>query len=503
MGLQRTALVRAGITLSILLGAIVPPIFLHVPSEFQGAGQQAAGGEAGRPAALMAIDRSPLQLRPQEASSLLSVGLMHLTHEGLFTPAAEGGVRAALCQTMWHDTSCREWGFTIRPARWSDGSLLQARDFVRAILRAHDPGQPCVAAAAVAPLDWGGAHPAAEAPDASTLILRWRDPTPQAPSLLAMPAFFPLAPPDRGAIGNGPYTLLPLAPGRGLKLCPSETYRFSTAHLPILRLLAMDQRAALAAALDGQVDWIGSPWGASQIGVTKEPLGGWQEAIFWGRHWLRMNTRHSELASHGLRQSIRDAICRGSAPMQPPIGLVERPRPGVANRLEPAPRFCGSAFSMLFAPSHLRDMQAALLQQWLHRAGVEVELCPVEPKTLAKRVADGDYQLVLSSWVAESPLPDEMLKPWLAAQAPGNSTGWHAEETDEQQEGRRRGSLTELVSLESLVLDGAAVVPISPMVMRSWNSPLLRGWRLTPLGSFDLHSMGLSEQSSEPARPST
>jgi ABC-type oligopeptide transport system substrate-binding subunit len=441
----------------------------------------------------MAIDRSPLQLLPQEASSLLSVGLMHLTFEGLFTPTASGGVRPALCMTMSHDESCCEWRFALKPAQWSNGCPVRAEDFVRALMRAHDPNQPCVAASAVALLNWNGPKAAAEALDDRTLILRWRESTPLAPSVLAMPAFFPMAPAEYGRVGNGPYTVHGVLPGQPLHLSPSATYRLPTHRLPDIYLVPMDQRTALAAALSNQVDWIGSPWGAAQIGMAVEPQGGWRESIFRGRHWVRLNTRRAELQSLATRQSIRAAILEGAEQGNHSVGLLDASSAGSSaqSRLtapSSRPRLC-----LLFAPSHQRDMQASLLQKWLRRAGWELELCPVEPKTLARRVAEGDYQMALSSWVAESPLPDEMLRPWLAAGAPGNGTGWHLKESREEREGRLSGSPCELASLESRILQGAAVVPIAPMVMRSWNSPLLKSWELTPLGTFDLQSMGLAE----------
>ncbi|MBX3730720.1 MAG: peptide ABC transporter substrate-binding protein [Candidatus Sumerlaeia bacterium] len=170
----------------------------------------------------------------------------------LFEPLVRLDERAepqpALAEQWHHDGTFQQWTFHLRQnARWHNGDLVTADDFVFGIRRVLLSSTGAPSASQVADLLEGGrAFLESEGRDDSNLGVRAADPytlefllnhpTPWFPTLVSHPAWYPLhqpslqragpdwfRSPDR-LIGNGPFRLADLRSGSRLVLRRAETF---------------------------------------------------------------------------------------------------------------------------------------------------------------------------------------------------------------------------------------------------------------------------------------
>jgi ABC-type oligopeptide transport system substrate-binding subunit len=214
-----------------------------------------------------------------------------------------------------------------------------------------------------------------------------------------------------------------------------------------------------------------------------------------GLVWLRMNTRRGPLREAKVRRSIAAALARPLWNAAPPRCW---PLPVEGDQLRlPAPATSradlakGHVLELLVLADPEREQQGALVQSVLLQHGVTVEITPLESKTLCGRISRGDYDFCLTSWMADSAGPEEMLLPWCDASKAGNATGWGSAEVARCIVASRQTGSTAPLSLAARIVEAAApVVPLAGLEWRYWAGPQMAHWAVTPIGSYDWISAG-------------
>jgi len=72
-----------------------------------------------------------------------------------------------------------------------------------------------------------------------------------------------------------------------------------------------------------------------------------------------------------------------------------------------------------------------LLEQWKQNLGVDVELDPVDSKTLQARFKDGNVQISFVGWAADYPDPENFLVPNLKTGQGNNKSGYSNPQFDQ------------------------------------------------------------------------
>src|SRR5581483_7095269 len=136
----------------------------------------------------------PETLDPQRMQTPHAINIAHDLYEGLTSVAPDGEIVGGAASDWDVGDGGKVYTFHLRPKlRWSNGDALTADDFVAGLRRGVDPATGRVYAAVLAPIVnadailSGGAAPdklGVDAPDARTLRIRLKGPTPYLPGLL-------------------------------------------------------------------------------------------------------------------------------------------------------------------------------------------------------------------------------------------------------------------------------------------------------------------------------
>jgi len=230
---------------------VFPILFLMVLAFLPGGCERAAeSGLARSPEATGNVLRrgnggAPQTLDPSLAEDVHAFNVLRDLYEGLVAESADGLLVPAVAERWDISNDGRRYTFYLRTdARWSNGTAVTADDFVASFRRT-------LAADSMAPYSFlfspilnhaaviHGKLPVTElgvhAIDARTLVIELESPASHFLAVLAMPIAYPLyAAEDFGErrfsdpdefVGNGPYVLSELSPGRPVRLRRNGLYR--------------------------------------------------------------------------------------------------------------------------------------------------------------------------------------------------------------------------------------------------------------------------------------
>jgi oligopeptide transport system substrate-binding protein len=155
----------------------------------------------------------PNSLDPHRAEGVSAGNIVRDLYEGLTGISPQGAVvPAAASHWTISDDACT-YTFTLREnLRWSDGSPLLAQDFVAGLQRSVAPATGNGYAQMLSPIEHAEAVQQGQllagalgvhAPDARTVVIHLRHPTPYLLGLLAHPSAFPLHQPSLAQWGKG------------------------------------------------------------------------------------------------------------------------------------------------------------------------------------------------------------------------------------------------------------------------------------------------------------
>lgn len=168
------------------------------------------------------------------AQSLAALNVLRDLHEGLVTLDAAGNLIPGIAVSWSVTEDGRQWIFELDPrARWSDGSRVEADDFVTGWRRALEPATAAPMAGLLDPVEGakqvrlGQERPEnlgirADGPD--RLVIELGQPTPWFPELLTHPLTFPW-PGEDNPLYSGPFALVERIPGARITLAANPYFR--------------------------------------------------------------------------------------------------------------------------------------------------------------------------------------------------------------------------------------------------------------------------------------
>jgi oligopeptide transport system substrate-binding protein len=422
-------------------------------------------------------------------------------------------------------------------ARWSDGEPVTSQDFVDSWRRVLSPGLGATAASQLYIIrgaeafnrgDPDFSNVGLRAPDPRTLVVTLAHPVPWFLSVLSGPAWMPvpvaaiarLGPLDaRGNswaspgtwVGNGPFVLKAWSRGQEIVVERSPTYwdeasvRLSEIHFHPFDSLDSEERSFRSGQLHvteaippGRID----AYRRDSPGLLRvDPL--------LGTYFMRLNVRRPGLGDPRVRRALALAIDRqsiaakvlrggqGPAYSFTPPGMGAY-APEAAQRLDidEARRLLAESgyargtglptFELLYntSESH-REVAEAVQEMWRRNLGVKVALLNQELKSTEEARRSGDYDLLLSSWIADYPDPSAFLEMWRSGSG-DNFTGWSSpaydaflSRADDVADAGARIAL--YGQAERLLLNEAPIAPLYHYTHVFLIQPSVHGWYPTRL----------------------
>jgi len=468
-------------------------------------------------------------LDPQIATGTTEQEVITALFEGLVSEDPVDLHPSAGVASSWKiSPDLKTYTFFLRPeARWSDGKFVSAEDFLNSWKRILSPALGSENASLLYVVQGAEAYNKGlnkdfnkvgiEVLNPHTLRVTLERPTPYFLSLLTHWAWFPVplqeqALTDRTSswtkpesfIGNGPFTLKAWAPNRIIVVNKSETYwDKSQVSLKAIQFYPLDSADAQERAFR-----------AGQLHVTDTLSAGRIDAYkaspylrtdpYLGTSFYRINTQRPYLSDARIRRAlalavdrkkITDKILRGGqipAGSFTPLGINNYSPPQVlSTNIEEAKRLLREAgypegkglptFELLFDDTFSKRIIAESIQgMWKSELGIDVRLVNEDVKSSQADRKTGNYQILVSVWIADYQDPTSFLDLWLSTSG-NNFTSWSnadydaalfaaAQKSDPVQ---RRALLTQA---ENTLLKETPIIPLYFYTHVFLLQPSVKGW---------------------------
>jgi oligopeptide transport system substrate-binding protein len=431
--------------------------------------------------------------------------------------------------------------FHLREAKWSDGTAVTSDDFAGSWRRMLSPGFAASRASQLFILRGAEAFNrgaagfgtvGVAAPDLRTLVVTLAHPAPWFPSVLSSPPWLPVPlaaiskigpPDDRGTswavpgrwVGNGPFVLVSWRRGQEIVVARSPTYwdaanvRLAGIHFHAIDSIDAEERAFRSGQLHLTetlpATKIDSYRRDSPALLRIDPL--------LGTYFIRVNVRRPALAGALLRRQLSGAVDRGEivrkilrggqAPaftFTPPGlgGAIAALDEALAKEGVPA-RSLGAApagLTLLYNTSEAhREVAEALQEMWRRTLGIQVNLINEELKGVEEARSTGNYDLLLSSWIADYEDPSAFLD-ILQSGNGDNFTGWSdpaydalVSRADRMADPDARAVL--YGQAERILAEQAPVIPLYHYTHVYLLRPEVKGWHPTLLDHHPYKAVSL------------
>lgn len=497
----------------------------------------------------VAIETDPLSLDPRMVRDLGSINLMNALFEGLVKTGIDQKPEFALAESVDVSPDLKTYTFTLREAKWSDGTPLTAADFAETWKSTLDPAFPAPTAnmlfvikGAKAVKD--GSLPIQDigikATSPKTLVVELEQPSPYFLTLLTDHSFFPVNASMRshGAtplittpeklISNGPFKISKWKQRDQVVVSKNPHYWNANAiALEGIAFQVIDENTALQLFKGGKLDWVGSPMSIlpqDSIKPLKE-TGSLKIAPAAGTHWIRFNTKKAPFDNVNMRKAFNSALDRKSivehitqGNQHPAIGVIPpsmRSNPQEYykdNDVRSAQKYYMAALidfknngekvpeiSLCYSGNDRnRKVSQAIQQQWNKAFGVTVALESCESQVFYDKLRNGTYQLALGSWYADVLDPINFLEIFKTKELPTNNTFWEntqfaqlLEMSAHEHSPEERGKL--LSQAEAILMEE---LPVAPLYHGSFNyvvSPRLEGVRVSESGIMNFTNASIKE----------
>lgn len=482
----------------------------------------------------------PQDLDPQVMTAFTDQNIALALFEGLCALDEKTSAPVPAAAERWEvSDDGLKWTFHLREnLKWSDGSPLNASDFVASWRRALSPKIaaeysyllfPLKNAEAIANAKADATTLGAEAPDARTLRLTLERATPYLPALTANPVWFPVPPgvlekfgatSARGTawtrpgnlVGNGPFVLKAWEPNARVEVARNANYWDAAA----VRLegivffptenMDVDERNFRA----GQVDLTNELPLAKVDTYRKNAPESLRVDPFLETFFLRFNTTRPPLNDARVRRALSLAIdreqlsrtllrgTRAPAPHYTPpdcAGYTAEAR--VAHDVAQAKALLAAAgfpegkeFPTLDVQIKNDELHAKTLEaiqaMWARDLGVHVTLSPQEQKTWVANQQSLNYAISSARWVGDFVDPVTFLDMFVGGGS-NNWTGWTDRDYDAaiaaaagaRDTAKRYGHFQ---AAEKKLLEAAPIAPVFFGVRSYLISPAVKGWEPALLG---------------------
>ena len=428
----------------------------------------------------------------------------------------------------------KSYTFHLRPnARWSNGDVVTAEDFVWSWKRALLPSLGNSYAYMFYPIKNAEAFNTGKAKDfsdvgvkavnAHTLVVTLDNPTPYFLQLLDHYSMFPLhrptiekfgKPGERGTqwtragnfVGNGPFTLKQwdlnkvLIVEKNPLYWDSETVQLNGVYFYPTENQSTEERMFRA----GQLHITG--------GIPLEKIAVYRKenpqllhiAPWLGTYFYRFNTEVKHLQDVRVRKALamsidRDSIVNnvtkaGQIPayvLTPPNTLGYTAKGNLHYNPEQARQLLADAgypngegfpkTEILYnTQEEHRKIAVAIQQMWKKQLNIEVVLHNQDWKVYLDSTERGDYQIARGSWIGDYPDPNSFLDMWIK-DGGNNRTGWYHAEYDRLiMEVAPTAKTAEerydaFLKAEQLLIDELPIVPIYTYVSKHLVDPSVKG----------------------------
>jgi oligopeptide transport system substrate-binding protein len=490
----------------------------------------------------------PASLDPAAAPDTFSTQVLQDLFEGLTSESSTGEVLPGVASSWAVDSTGKEYTFRLRPdARWSNGKLVRAQQFVAAWQRVLDPkqGSPVsndlrIIAGASAIIS-GRSPPetlGVTAPRDDVLVVKLEQPAPYFPQLLAHPAAFPIysdssvrSHDPHQWVSDGPYVLANWQPGTKLELFRNAAY-WDHANVQIPRVqywFFPDQNSQFAAYRAGQLDMTDTV-PVNAIGTLRREHP--EEIViapYLGISYYGLNVTAPPFKGNAkLRKSLAMAIDRkqlvaalalGQAAAYsfvPPGTWNYKPQPSDwettdnDNRLVEAKRLYLEAGYSIRTPLHLRLLfnsnpaikQTAIMiaAMWKEELGIETELIDEEFRVfLQSRHERNKWNVVRLAWSADYNDASSFLDVF-RTNSSSNDTGYSnpnfdriLDEASNSADPEIRRGLLE--NAERVMLADYPAIPLYFYVSKRLVKPYVLGVKTNPLDRISSKNLELASAS--------
>jgi peptide/nickel transport system substrate-binding protein len=466
----------------------------------------------------IAVFTSPNSFDPRVGTDEVSQKVYQLVYDNLLNLDDQLNVGAGLGE-RWEQPDDRSYVVHLRKGvRFHDGHELTAADVVYTFTTLIDPKFVSARKGAYALLD------RVEAIDPYTVRFALKEPSGSFPIQLVLP----IVPAGAGAdlrthpVGTGPYVFKSYAVDDRLELASfKDYYAGAPRNAGLVLKIVPDEIMRGLELKKGSVDLVINDLGPDTVEqFRKEGTMKIVQAVGTDYAYVGLNLRDRALADRRVRHAIGYAIDRDAIVKylrrnlaQPALGVVPPTSwafapdvfqfthdPARAQALleeagypdpdgpGPAPRI---HLSLKVSTNEFYRLQAAVIQQQLREAGIELEVLSYEFATLSKDVANGNFQLVTLQWVGISD-PDMLRRVFHSKQMPpvGFNRGFYSNPevdrlideatTASDQDTRKRLYR----AVQQKVAEDAPYISLWYKTNVAVSQPDITGVRLTPLAEF-------------------
>ncbi len=481
------------------------------------------------------------------ATDGLSFEVIAATIEGLYTIDADGVPQFAMAEKVVLSDDGLNYTFTIRDAKWSNGTPVTAKDFEFAWKRLVTPetaseysfimGVAGVKNAdAIVAGEKGIDELGVKATDDKTLVVELDRPVAFFNSLLAFPSFYPINEAfykEKGAqyaltadalLANGPFKMKTWEVGGTTFYLEKNPDYFDAGNIKVDGLnykVIKDTQQSILAYENGDLDYV-LLTGEQIVNYQKSPE---YHNIVAGYLWyLSPNQKVPGLENPNLRKAlslaydkeaiVNDILKDGSiaASFAVPTLLATGPdgkdyretagtypstdKAEALKYWEKAKKELGVSsikLELLFEDTESATLVAQFIQSEIETAlpGVSFELKSQPKKNRVELMQNGEYQVGLTRWGPDYADPMTYLDMWTIG-SPNNYGFWENKEYDELVNSASKGELASkpnerweaLKKAESIVMDQAVIFP----VYQKGNAVLIK----PEVTGIEFHSVGVN-----------
>jgi oligopeptide transport system substrate-binding protein len=481
------------------------------------------------------------------ATDGLSFEVISATIEGLYTIDAAGVPQLAMAEKVDLSADGLKYTFTIRDAKWSNGTAVSAKDFEFAWKRLVNPETASeysfiMGVAGVKNADdivagkKGIDELGVKATDDKTLVVELDRPVAFFNSLLAFPSFFPINEAfykEKGAeyaltadalLANGPFKMKTWEVGGTTFYLEKNQDYFDAANIKLDGLnykVIKDTQQSILAYENGDVDYV-TLTGEQIVNYQQSPE---YHSIVAGYLWyLSPNQKVPGLENLNLRKAlslaydkeaiVNDILKDGSIAANFAVPTLLATGPDGKDYRETAGTYPSTdkaealkywelakkdlgvssiKLELLFEDTESATLVAQFIQSEIETAlpGVTFELKSQPKKNRIALMQDGTYQVGLTRWGPDYADPMTYLDMWITG-SPNNYGAWSNKEYDTLVNSASKGELASkpterweaLKKAEKIVMDQAVIFP----VYQKGNAVLIK----PEVTGIEFHSVGVN-----------
>ncbi|MBS0615138.1 MAG: peptide ABC transporter substrate-binding protein [Verrucomicrobia bacterium] len=418
------------------------------------------------------LPSDPVSMDPRTGVDSTSEGVLRMLYSGLVYIDKNDKTTLALAESYDVSEDFRVYTFHLKKTYWSDGSPLTARDFEeswKGMLFAkftsfnsnlvHLIKNAKAAMLEKVPADAVGV----KALDDLTLRIELEKPHTTFIDVLTNSIFYPVhssirkeSPDFSNYIGCGPFKLKKYAFNNTIVVeknphyWDAEVVKLDSIKFYIIK----DAVTALLMFKKGELDWLGSGYGAISLDATPElqKSGQLHTLPAAGTGWLAFNVKNLPFNNIHIRKAFGYAMNRKdiiSNVLQnqyaPALGLI--PKIQKKERWHPFMQDCDKALARQMFEQGLQELgftresfptitltyhdaefmhklMQAVQQQWSEILGVKIELARYDWATFLEHLHNRDFDVTMIGWRVQYDDPANILDLYKDFDSPNNSSNW-------------------------------------------------------------------------------